>query len=194
MGDDIDCCRRPTNFGKKNIKTYRGIKPKNNPNIPSLNSKDFDNFGSFKKPNNSDKNSNKKGNSYLNSVYGNENESKFPNFAEFDIEPVSEPLYQEQISQPQQKYETGNAQYIETNPAIQTTNYVKSTNQYSPPEIQTNTAQYIQSEFNLNNYEQNSQNVQTNYINSNPQGFCSLCIDKDIIAPTRVFIICIQIT
>ena len=109
----------------------------------------------------------------MNSVYGNENESKFPNFAEFDIEPVSEPLYQEQISQPQQKYETGNAQYIETNPAIQTTNYVTSTNQYSPPEIQTNTAQYIQSEFNLNNYEQNSQNVQTNYINSNPQEYTS---------------------
>ena len=173
MGNQIECCRIPTNLGKKDIKTYRGVKPRTNPNFPSSNSKDFDNFGSFKKPNNSDKNSNKKGNSYLNSVYGNENESKFPNFAEFDIEPVSEPLYQEQISQPQQKYETGNAQYIETNPAIQTTNYVTSTNQYSPPEIQTNTAQYIQSEFNLNNYEQNSQNVQTNYINSNPQEYTS---------------------
>jgi len=171
MGDDIDCCRRPTNLGKKDIKTYRGIKQKTNPNFPSSNSKDFDNFGSFKKPNNLDKNPNKKGNSYLNSVYGNENESKFPNFAEFDIEPVSEPLYQEQISQPQQQYETGNAQYIESNPAIQTTNYVNSTNQYSSPQIQTDNVQYIQSEFNANNYEQNSQNVQANYIQSNPQEY-----------------------
>ena len=172
MGNQIECCRAPTNLGKKDIKTYRGVKPRTNPNFPSSISKDFDNFGSFKKPNNPDNNSKKKGNSYLNSVYGNENESKFPNFAEFDIEPVSELLYQEQVSQNQQQYETSNAQYIESNPAIQTTNYVTTTNQYSPPKIQTNPAQYIQSEFNLNNLEQN-QNVQTNYINSNPQEYIS---------------------
>ena len=74
MGDQIDCCRRPTNLGKRDIKSYRGVKPKDNPNIPSLNSKDFDNFGSFKKTNNTNKNLNKKGKSYLNSIYGDEYE------------------------------------------------------------------------------------------------------------------------
>ena len=177
MGDDIDCCRRPTNFGKKDIKTYRGIKPKNNPNIPSLNSKDFDNFGSFKKTNNLNKNLNKKGNSYFNSVY--DNDSKFPNFSEFDIEPVSEPLNNEQISQPQNQYINNNpqTQYVDSNQVInqqnqiiQDTNYINSNNQYSSPQIQNENVQYLQPEYTTNNY---GQTVETNYISKNTQDYMS---------------------
>ena len=159
MGDDIECCKRPTNLGKKDIKTYRGINQKKNPKIPSSNSDDFDNFGTFKQQ----KNSNKKGNSNLNSVYGKE---KFPNFSEFDIEPVSEPLHQDNISQPQPLYE--NAQYIESNspnlPQNQiiqdTTNYINSTN-LSQNQIIQDTTNYI----NSTNLSQN-QIIQdnTNYI------------------------------
>ena len=168
MGDDIDCCVRPDNLGKKDLRTNRGIKPKNNPKIPASNPKDFDNFGSFKRPNNSEKNSNKKGN-YLNSVYSNENESRFPNFSEFEIEPVSEPLYNEQISQPQPQY--GNTQYIDSNPTIlqpnqiiQNTNYINPINQYSPPQIQSDINQYAQPEFDMNNI---NNNIQNNSINDN---------------------------
>ena len=159
MGDDIECCKRPTNLGKKDIKTYRGINQKKNPKIPSSNSDDFDNFGTYKQQ----KNSNKKGNSNLNSVYGKE---KFPNFSEFDIEPVSEPLHQDNISQPQPLYE--NAQYIESNspnlPQNQiiqdTTNYINSTN-LSQNQIIQDTTNYI----NSTNLSQN-QIIQdnTNYI------------------------------
>ena len=86
MGDDIDCCRRPANLGKKDIKTYRGINQKNNPKMPSLNSDDFDNFGTFKPQKNS---SNKNGKSRFNSIYGKDKDSKFPNFSDFDIEKCS---------------------------------------------------------------------------------------------------------
>ena len=165
MGDDIDCCRRPTNFGKKDLKTYRGIKPKNNPNFHSSNSKDFDNFGSFKKPDKSDKNSNKKGNSYLNSIYGNENEAKFPNFSEFDIEPVSEPLYQEKISQPQQLIENGNVQYIDSNTNIPNTNY----NNVDIPNTNYNNADIQNTNYNneaIPNTNYNNADIQnTNYNN-----------------------------
>ena len=175
MGDQIDCCRRPTNLGKRDIKSYRGVKPKDNPNIPSLNSKDFDNFGSFKKTNNTNKNLNKKGKSYLNSIY--EKDSNFPNFSEFDIEPVSEPLNKEQIYQPENEYITNNqqTQYIDSNPVInqqnqiiQDTNYVNSTNNYSPPEIKSDNVQYLQQDYTTNNYEQPAD---TNYINKNNQDF-----------------------
>ena len=128
MGDDIDCCRRPTNLGKKDIKTFRGINQKKNPKIPSSILDDFDNFGTFK----SQKNSNKKENSYLNSVYGKDTESKFPNFSAFEIEPVSEPLHQENISQPQTQYE--NAQYIESNSTnLQQNQIIPDTTNYITP-------------------------------------------------------------
>ena len=55
------------------------------------------------------------GKSRFNSIYGKDKDSKFPNFSDFDIEPVSEPLHQENISQPQPQYE--NAQYVESTPS-----------------------------------------------------------------------------
>ena len=191
MGDDIDCCRRPTNLGKKDIKTFRGINQKKNPKIPSSNSDDFENFGTFK----TQKNSNKKENSYLNSVYGKDTESKFPNFSAFEIEPVSEPLHQENISQPPPQYE--NAQYIESNSnnlqqnqiisdntnyiipsnlqqnqIIQdTTNYIDSTEKYIQPQQQIITQNQFQTEYDnskINNYDTN---IQTNYIPSSTQDY-----------------------
>ena len=191
MGDDIDCCRRPTNLGKKDIKTFRGINQKKNPKIPSSNSDDFENFGTFK----TQKNSNKKENSYLNSVYGKDTESKFPNFSAFEIEPVSEPLHQENISQPPPQYE--NAQYIESNSnnlqqnqiisdntnyitpsnlqqnqIIQdTTNYKDSTEKYIQPQQQIITQNQFQTEYDnskINNYDTN---IQTNYIPSSTQDY-----------------------
>ena len=173
MGDDIECCVRPNNLGKKDLKTYRGIKPKINQKVPSIKSDNIDNFGSFKKSNNSNKNSDNKGNLYLNSIYESGKESKFPNFAEFEIEPVSEPLHDEQISQHQPKYE--NAQYIESNPTIpqqnqiiQDTHYINSNNQYSIPQIQSENIQYIQPELGLNSY---ANNIQSNYIENNTQEY-----------------------
>ena len=191
MGDDIDCCRRPTNLGKKDIKTFRGINQKKNPKIPSSNSDDFENFGTFK----TQKNSNKKENSYLNSVYGKDTESKFPNFSAFEIEPVSEPLHQENISQPPPQYE--NAQYIESNSnnlqqnqiisdntnyitpsnlqqnqIIQdTTNYIDTTEKYIQPQQQIITQNQFQTEYDnskINNYDTN---IQTNYIPSSTQDY-----------------------
>ena len=35
MGVDVNCCRRPQNLGKKDLKTFRGINQKKNPNLPS---------------------------------------------------------------------------------------------------------------------------------------------------------------
>ena len=173
MGDDIDCCRRPTNLGKKDLKTYRGINQKNNPKLPISNFDGPDNFDSFKQPKNLEKKSNKKGNTYLNSVYDNENDSKFPKFSEFDIEPVNEPLYQEPISQPQY----GNAQYIDSNPVItqqnqiiQDNNYINSTEQFTQPQTQiTQIQNQFQTGFDVSNYDKN---IQNNYIpSSNMQDF-----------------------
>ena len=172
MGDDIDCCRRPTNLGKKDLKTYRGINQKNNPKLPFSNIDGTDNFDSFKQPKNLEKKSNKKGNAFLNSIYGNENESKFPNFSEFDIEPVSEPLYQEPISSTQY----GNPQYIDSNPVItqqnqiiQDNNVINSTEQFTQPQTQiTQIQNQFQTGFDISNYDKT---IQNNYITSNIEDY-----------------------
>ena len=162
MGDDIDCCRRPANLGKKDIKTYRGINQKNNPKMPSLNSDDFDNFGTFKPQKNS---SNKNGKSRFNSIYGKDKDSKFPNFSDFDIEPVSEPLHQENISQPQPQYE--NAQYVESTPSnLNQNQIIQDTTNYNTSNLNQN--QIIPDTTNCNASNLSQNNViedTTNYIN-----------------------------
>ena len=56
MGDQIDCCQRPANLGRKDLKTYRGINQKNNPKFKTSNLDEPDNFGSFKPKKNCEKN------------------------------------------------------------------------------------------------------------------------------------------
>ena len=104
MGNEIECCRRPQTQPRKDIKTYRGIQPKNLPNYKSSDIEEDDNFGTFKK-NNFDQNSNEdkdKDSSFLGSIYGNKNDfpENFPKFSNFDMEPVSDPLYSNQDYNP----------------------------------------------------------------------------------------------
>lgn len=181
MGDQIDCCQRPANLGRKDLKIYRGINQKNNPKFKTSNLDEPDNFGSFKPIKNLDKNPERKGNPNFKSIYGNENEPKFPNFSEFDIEPVSEPVYSGPLPQNQPQY--GNEQNIQQQTQINTDvgmNYINSSspeyinNVSSQPVeyITSNPNEYIQVQkpviyTNNNSYQPTSEYVQspvTNYI------------------------------
>ena len=159
MGEtlDINCCQRPTNLDKKNLKTYRGIKQKDIPKLPSSSSDEPDNFGTIIAPKNLE-NKNKREGSYMTSVYANLNDKKFPDFSNFDIEPVAETQYSNQPPITDENNSTpkyGNAQYNEVystihqqNPTFEISqqNPVIQTPQQNPiiqishqnPEIQTN--------------------------------------------------------
>ena len=153
MGDQIDCCQRPANLGRKDLKTYRGINQKNNPKFKTSNLDEPDNFGSFKPIKNLDKNPERKGNSNFNSIYGNENEPKFPNFSEFDIEPVSEPVYSGPLPQNQPQY--GNEQNIQQQTQINTDvgmNYINSSSPEYINNVSSQPVEYITS--NPNEYIQ----------------------------------------
>ena len=195
--ENINCCRRPQAQGKKELKTYKGTHQKL-PNYKS--SDDENNFGTYNQgKNNFEKNTNEASNpSYFDSIYANKNDyssnQNFPKFSNFEIEPVSEPIYsnsnqlgypsyQTNISQPQ--YENNNylnipqqnglsqQQYIETLP---TTKYIQSTQVY-PTEInniQTLPTKYISNEpvdyftsgqVQLNNTSSNQ------YINAQPSEY-----------------------
>ena len=193
MGEtlDINCCQRPTNLDKKNLKTYRGIKQKDIPKLPSSSSDEPDNFGTIIAPKNLE-NKNKREGSYMTSVYANLNDKKFPDFSNFDIEPVAEtqysnqpPITDENISTPQY----GNAQYNgvystvpQQNPTFEISqqNPVIQTPQQNPiiqishqnPEIQTNYSENIdttnqyshtQNGFQLGKIETNSNYIENNY-------------------------------
>ena len=190
MGVDVNCCRRPQNLGKKDLKTFRGINQKKNPNLPSSEiNEEEDSFRIYnpKKKNNDN---------YLNSIY--EVNNNFKNFTNYNSEPISDQINinespysivpnQEYISQPSienvNSYTTipqqniiSNVQYIETLPTTQ--------NILSVPEYQLNIndynhtlpTKYISAEP-INNYipkdystiqpyENNNDNFNGNYSNN----------------------------
>ena len=173
MGNEIECCRRPQLQGKKDIKTYRGIQQKKFPNLESPNIDDIDDFGTY----HPDKNKEQAPSGHPDSVYSN-----FPKFSNYEIEPVTDPIYsnqanqeyyqpaqiQQNISLPQ--YE--NNQYINTYTTYPQEN-VLSQGQYLEPGITTTTTtttttnQYTQPQIEIKSSTSN------NYIQNLPQNYAT---------------------
>ena len=168
MGVDVNCCRRPQNLGKKDLKTFRGINQKKNPKLPTS---DFneEEEGSFKVYNPKKQNND----NYFNSIYETNN-----NFKNYNAQPIPEQINsnyspypvvpnQEYISQPPientqyvNSYATmpqqniiSNTQYTEAYP---TTQYIQSV-----PEYQPNTNNYVQA---LPNKYISAEPINNNYI------------------------------
>ena len=186
---EIECCRRPQTQGKKDLKTYRGIQKKKLPKFESPNIDEIDNFGTY----NPDKNNERTNTAgYLDSVYANQNDyssgENFPKFSNYEIEPVSEPVYSNQpLYQPVQVQEVisnpqyGNNQYINSYTTYPQENgiiqgqYVESgatntTTQYTQPQIEfkpSPTNNYIQS-LPQNYSVPSSEPINYNYTSSDP--------------------------
>ena len=175
MGQEIECCRRPQTQGKKDIKTYRGIQQKKLPNFKSPDIDDEDNFGTYN-PNKNNEAANPS--SYLDSIYANKNDfssgENFPKFSNYEIEPVSEPIYSNQaVYQPVQGQENinmlqyENSQYINSYTTYPQENVISqgqfietgaTTTQYTQPQIDFQSSS-------TNNYVQS---LPTKYINPEP--------------------------
>lgn len=194
MGVDVNCCRRPQNLGKKDLKTFRGINQKKKPNLSSSNIEEEDSFKIY--------NPKKKSNdNYLNSIY--EANNNFKNFGNYNMDPINDqmnsnkspfPLIQNQeyMSQPPlenaqyaNSYTTipqqniiPNTQYVEALPSPQ---YIQSVPEYQPKTnnyIQTLPPKYISVEpinniykasdySNIQSYENNNYNSYNNYSSKN---------------------------
>ena len=196
MGNEVNCCRRPQTQGKKELKTYH---QKKLPNYKSSNNDDENhNFGTY----NPGKNGFEKKNNetYFDSIYANKNDysstNNFPNFSNFEIEPVTEPIYSNQVgltsiqnnySQPQyennkyidsytipQQQGLSQQQYIEVLP---TTKYDQSTQGYETQVnnyIQTLPTKYVPSkpvEYVTSGQVQYNNSSSNQYINTQPTNY-----------------------
>lgn len=184
MGQEIECCRRPQTQGKKDLKTYRGIQQKKMPNKKTSDI-DEDDFGTFNQgKSNFEQNSNEIGHpsGYLDSMYANKNEfsssENFPKFSNFEIEPVSDPVYQNQAPfnsiSPQDNYSNALDKGQYTNPYTMPKQSDFSQDQLIetlPP----NNTQYIQPTTQYNSHTNNYINeFPTKYITSEPVRYDNL--------------------
>ena len=163
MGNEVNCCRRPQTQGKKELKTYH---QKKLPNYKSTNDDENNNFGTYNPgKNRSEQNTNGAMNpSYFDSIYANKTDysstNNFPNFSNFEIEPVTDPIYSNQagLTKIQNNY---------SQPHYDNNQYINS---YTIPQQEVSQQQYIDV-LPTTKYGQSTQEYQTqenNYIQNLP--------------------------
>ena len=145
MGNEIECCRRPKDLGKRDLKTYKGPQKRKGSASKAPKFDDDDDFGISHplKNNYSDKEpKDREGNpsSYLDSMYANKKDylskENFPNFNNINIEPVNEPNYPNQeMFQPMQVQKKFSQPQFENGQYYQT---------YNPPQNNISQPQYME--------------------------------------------------